>query len=69
MRMDRALTEAVRAERFSEIYEDYLGDRLSGIEAGPQSMRGLRARRPATVTAQASGGTQRWASFFSQSRA
>jgi hypothetical protein len=33
MAMDRALTEAVRMERFSEIYEDYIGDRLSGFEA------------------------------------
>jgi hypothetical protein len=33
MGLDRALTEAMRMERFSEIYDDYAGERLSGIEA------------------------------------
>lgn len=33
MRRDRALTEAVRMERFSEIYEDFEQDRLSCVEA------------------------------------
>lgn len=33
MRMDRALTEKVRMERFSEIYEDFEQDRLSCVEA------------------------------------
>ena len=33
MRMDRALTEAIRMERFSEIYEDFEQDRLSCGEA------------------------------------
>jgi len=33
MRRDRALTEAVRMERFSEIYDDFEQDRLSCIEA------------------------------------
>ena len=33
MGLARALREAIRMERFSEIYDDYRGDRLSGIEA------------------------------------